>query len=233
MGKYMRKCKGIGETVMEVAQVGVTTRARSSSLAMEAEGTEGTATSTGATKRRKVVSAELQFSPSCVQLSSPLPVITPERSVSPANSENSDQVITEERCSSPNSDHVQVSQCSSNGSTELVKESLRSVDLEDEDECFHIENLTKYSDCRQSRETTPSSELRAESGDLESTARPSAVANSRYRSTDVRMPTETELDEFFSAAEKKEQKRFADKYNFDIMKDVPLEGRYEWVRVKP
>ncbi|CAN1278523.1 Cyclin-dependent kinase inhibitor 7 [Linum perenne] len=46
-------------------------------------------------------------------------------------------------------------------------------------------------------------------------------------------PTEEELDEFFAAAEKKDQKRFAEKYNFDVVKDAPLEGRYQWVRLKP
>ncbi|KAJ4966637.1 hypothetical protein NE237_018486 [Protea cynaroides] len=228
MGKYMRECKGIGETMMEVTQVGVTTRARTLAMA-----TAATATTTGATKRRKVGSGELQFSSSCVQLRSPLVhVITPDNLVSPAISGNSDQVITEDRCSSPNSDQVQASRCSSNGSTEFVNENLRSVDLEGEGDCCHIENSSTYSDCRQRRETTPSSELRAESGDLESTARPTE-ANSRYRSMTEKMPTEAEIDEFFSAAEKKEQKQFADKYNFDILKDVPLEGRYEWVRVKP
>ncbi|CAK8562395.1 unnamed protein product [Lathyrus sativus] len=47
-----------------------------------------------------------------------------------------------------------------------------------------------------------------------------------------KMPSETELDEFFSAAEKNIQKQFENKYNFDIVKDVPLEGRYEWVQWK-
>ncbi|XP_058735686.1 cyclin-dependent kinase inhibitor 7-like [Vicia villosa] len=45
-------------------------------------------------------------------------------------------------------------------------------------------------------------------------------------------PSESELDEFFSAAEENIQKQFSNKYNFDIVKDVPLEGRYEWVQLK-
>lgn len=48
-----------------------------------------------------------------------------------------------------------------------------------------------------------------------------------------KMPMESELEEFFTAAEKDIQKRFSDKYNYDIVKDVPLEGRYEWVKLKP
>lgn len=47
------------------------------------------------------------------------------------------------------------------------------------------------------------------------------------------MPEESELDEFFSAAEKDIQKQFQNKYNYDIVKDMPLEGPYEWVQLKP
>ncbi|PIN00666.1 hypothetical protein CDL12_26829 [Handroanthus impetiginosus] len=46
-------------------------------------------------------------------------------------------------------------------------------------------------------------------------------------------PSAAELEEFFSAAEKYVQKRFSEKYNYDIVKDVPLEGRYQWVRLHP
>ncbi|KAK2380558.1 cyclin-dependent kinase inhibitor [Trifolium repens] len=42
---------------------------------------------------------------------------------------------------------------------------------------------------------------------------------------------EEEIDEFFARFEREEQKRFAEKYNFDIVTDLPLEGRYEWVRL--
>ncbi|MBA0791638.1 hypothetical protein Gohar_016206 [Gossypium harknessii] len=58
-------------------------------------------------------------------------------------------------------------------------------------------------------------------------------------------PTQAEIDEFFSVAEKYEQVRFSKKqvifiylyfnfrYNYDIVKDVPLDGRYQWIRLKP
>ncbi|XP_019414605.1 PREDICTED: cyclin-dependent kinase inhibitor 7-like [Lupinus angustifolius] len=59
-------------------------------------------------------------------------------------------------------------------------------------------------------------------------------ANSRRsESTAQNMPTQSELDEFFTTAEKDIQKTFQNKYNYDIVKDVPLEGRYEWVQLKP
>ncbi|KAI5386939.1 cyclin-dependent kinase inhibitor 3 [Lathyrus oleraceus] len=42
---------------------------------------------------------------------------------------------------------------------------------------------------------------------------------------------EEEIDEFFARFEREEQKRFSEKYNFDIVRDMPLEGRYEWVHL--
>ncbi|KAI3912179.1 hypothetical protein MKW92_005366 [Papaver armeniacum] len=62
----------------------------------------------------------------------------------------------------------------------------------------------------------------------------SSEANSKSRKlSDEKMPTETEIKDFFSAFEKQEHKRFLEKYNYDITKDVPLEGRYEWISLKP
>ncbi|KAK1402579.1 Cyclin-dependent kinase inhibitor [Heracleum sosnowskyi] len=49
----------------------------------------------------------------------------------------------------------------------------------------------------------------------------------------AKMPSTEEIEEFLAAAEKHEQRRFAEKYNYDIVKDVPLEGRYQWVCLKP
>ncbi|XP_009135618.1 cyclin-dependent kinase inhibitor 6 [Brassica rapa] len=46
-------------------------------------------------------------------------------------------------------------------------------------------------------------------------------------------PTPGEIEEFLSELESKDQKRFMDKYNFDIVNDKPLQGRYKWDRLKP
>ncbi|KAL1831595.1 hypothetical protein ACET3Z_001246 [Daucus carota] len=48
-----------------------------------------------------------------------------------------------------------------------------------------------------------------------------------------KMPSTEEIEDFFSVAEMLQKKRFMEKYNYDIVKDVALEGRYQWVRVKP
>ncbi|MED6170076.1 hypothetical protein PIB30_027398 [Stylosanthes scabra] len=61
-----------------------------------------------------------------------------------------------------------------------------------------------------------------------------AVAREHQRKSTVakkEMEPEAEIEEFFAMAEKYEQKRFAEKYNFDIVADMPLEGRYQWVRL--
>ncbi|XVE82775.1 hypothetical protein DITRI_Ditri16bG0032800 [Diplodiscus trichospermus] len=205
-----RKCRTIGEiAVMELADIGVRTRAMA-------------ATETVQKKRRRLnddEEAEFKVTSSTssyIQLRNRRILVDHRHR-------------KENRCLSPNSDHDDdVSCCSSNiGSS--VKRIIELPDLEDES--IEVETSTHFSS-RERREPTPSSELRAEPEDLDSTSRPSE-ANSRRRSTVEKMPTEAELEEFFAVAEKKLQKRFAEKYNYDIVKDEPLEGRYEWVRLKP
>ncbi|KAI8542174.1 hypothetical protein RHMOL_Rhmol08G0118300 [Rhododendron molle] len=117
------------------------------------------------------------------------------------------------------------SRCSSNACSDVGGGSAKVVDLED----VQIETSTCFFGNRGRRETTPSSENQAESGDLGPMARPTEANSS---SAGV-MPSEIELDEFFAAAEKDIQKRFTDKYNYDVANDVPLGGRYEWIQLKP
>ncbi|KAI3452033.1 hypothetical protein Pfo_008698 [Paulownia fortunei] len=203
MGRYVRKCKGSGEVaVMEKAAA--------------------------AGRKRKIILGESELSTSSVQLKTRrLAVMTPENSASPASSGNS-------TCESVSSGPVLASCCSSSRSSELAKESSKFADLEQENEVtleFFATSAGHSVDFRDRREKTPSSEVQAESGELESTARP-RESNSRRCSTAEKMPTEAELEEFFFAAEKNLQKQFVDKYNYDIVKDEPLEGRYEWVQIQ-
>uniref|UniRef100_A0A0E0E4Y9 Cyclin-dependent kinase inhibitor domain-containing protein n=1 Tax=Oryza meridionalis TaxID=40149 RepID=A0A0E0E4Y9_9ORYZ len=46
-----------------------------------------------------------------------------------------------------------------------------------------------------------------------------------------RSPPEEEVEAFLAAAESSVARRFAAKYNYDIVKDAPMDGRYEWVRI--
>ncbi|KAL5201536.1 hypothetical protein ABZP36_035890 [Zizania latifolia] len=48
-----------------------------------------------------------------------------------------------------------------------------------------------------------------------------------------RSPPEEEVEAFFAAAESSVARRFAAKYNYDVVKDAPMDGRYEWVRIRP
>ncbi|XP_075476667.1 cyclin-dependent kinase inhibitor 6-like isoform X5 [Primulina tabacum] len=108
---------------------------------------------------------------------------------------------------------------SSGGVTESV---VVSPDLEVRN--LEFREVSMAINCRIDHESTPTSETRGDSehSSLEST--PHAACPQRISAS-----SRTEIEEFFAAAEKYEQKRFAEKYNYDIAKDVPLEGKYEWV----
>lgn len=179
---------------------------------------------TAAGRKRKVYSGESEVSESSIQLKSRrLADVAVGNSASPASS------------GSLSCDEALASCCSSNGSSELEKETSKFVDLEDNEATVEFlatsagENSLDCGGVR--RETTPSREAEAESGELESTARP-REPNPRGFSPPVKKPSEAELEEFFATAEKSLQQKFIDKYNYDIVKDQPLEGRYEWAQVQ-
>ncbi|KAK4800339.1 hypothetical protein SAY86_020826 [Trapa natans] len=44
-------------------------------------------------------------------------------------------------------------------------------------------------------------------------------------------PTAHELEEFFASAEQEQCMLFMEKYNFDVLTDTPLRGRFQWVRL--
>ncbi|KAL8541370.1 hypothetical protein ACS0TY_002574 [Phlomoides rotata] len=131
-------------------------------------------------------------------------------------------------------------------SNDVVKKFLRSPDLENDDlqsGGFETENSTSTG-CVFSREATPTSELYGDSEEVlmqlspmskkkSSTPRPTIIRQKTQNSVAEMMPSAEELEDFFATAEKYEQKRFAEKYNYDILKDVPLEGKYQWVRLLP
>ncbi|KAK4366189.1 hypothetical protein RND71_014069 [Anisodus tanguticus] len=45
------------------------------------------------------------------------------------------------------------------------------------------------------------------------------------------IPSAHEIEEFFTFSEQQQQRLFMEKYNFDVANDLPLSGRYEWIRV--
>ncbi|XP_047329431.1 cyclin-dependent kinase inhibitor 7 [Impatiens glandulifera] len=64
-------------------------------------------------------------------------------------------------------------------------------------------------------------------------SKPKSSTEIRRNFPSAKMPPMEEIESFFSASELFEKKRFSEKYNFDVAKDVPLEGRYQWVQIKP
>ncbi|XP_051147206.1 cyclin-dependent kinase inhibitor 7 [Andrographis paniculata] len=153
------------------------------------------------------------------------------------------EVVVENFVASPAASWT--SGCSKDGESKDVVKSLRaSTDLENLElklDGYERENSTSMAGGF-SRETTPTSELCGDSEEVlmnsvastptkKSPVPPSMSRRKSSSSSAEKMPSEAELEEFFTTAEKYEQKRFAEKYNYDIVKDVPLEGKYQWVRL--
>ncbi|XWS62886.1 hypothetical protein CRYUN_Cryun06bG0049100 [Craigia yunnanensis] len=187
---------------------------------------EASTTSFSLSKRRKTVaSRELELTSPDIELENPhLLSNSQNKPITVANSSNSVGVLACEMCSSLCSGESSASRCSSNESCDIVKDSLRFVDLEAksfETEISTCININKFS-----RETAPLSELSGDSEEMESPEK-------KPPPSPAKPPSQAEIDEFFSVADKYEQKRFTEKYNYDIVKDVPLDGRYQWIRLKP
>ncbi|RCV42552.1 hypothetical protein SEVIR_9G225100v4 [Setaria viridis] len=85
---------------------------------------------------------------------------------------------------------------------------------------------------RSTRETTPCSLINSETISTPgSTTRPSHSSHRRVQAPVRTISISKELNEFFGAAERRQQQAFIDKYNFDPVNDCPLPGRYEWVKL--
>ncbi|XP_024986147.1 cyclin-dependent kinase inhibitor 7-like [Cynara cardunculus var. scolymus] len=205
---------------MEFTQVGVRTRAR----AMPIVGEEA-ADNLGAVKRRKIGNGKLR-SPSSTFVQTN--TFVRENYVNSAPEQDLDD--SGDSSASLRSSGVPASCCSSTGSTEKLKVS----DLEEESH-VEIETVARYKLDRS--ESIPSSEFKAKLGELDSTTvkqSSSVMINSRRTVLPAeKMPPAAELEEFFAAAQKDLHKRFRDKYNYDIVNDIPLKGRFEWIQLKP
>nr|GEY07255.1 cyclin-dependent kinase inhibitor 7-like isoform X1 [Tanacetum cinerariifolium] len=138
-----------------------------------------------------------------------------------------DHEVENPKIQSPKDVHV-------NSSPELSTSAVNDIDPKVEDETS-ISSSNGFS-----RETSASSEICLDSDEMESSStlknkkkKIVAPRSPTCKVTVMNNPTAAEIDDFFTAAEKKEQKRFAEKYNYDFVNDVPMEGRYQWVRLKP
>ncbi|KAK8931154.1 hypothetical protein KSP39_PZI016999 [Platanthera zijinensis] len=236
MGRYMRKSRRIVEvSVMEVTQgVGVRTRARTLALAAGATApAPETVVGEVSSKKSKTAGEELagdrteggEMQMDYLQLRSRSLVMTRRFSKSERNLDGKRREFA---------DRGRISRCSSISSCEAGEEEddARFPSANGQKPREDLSSSICYFDCKQERrESTPSCNNRViYSGELESTAeRESRQSAPRLN----RMPSASEIEEFFAAAEKSEKQRFASKYNFDFDQEAPLAGQYEWVPIKP
>ncbi|URD75306.1 cyclin-dependent kinase inhibitor [Musa troglodytarum] len=97
----------------------------------------------------------------------------------------------------------------------------------------HGESSSNLLGCRSARESTPCSLIRNSEtiGSPGSTTRPTKFTVSSKRQASPIVPTGPEMEELFAGPEQLQQRRFMERYNFDVAKDQPLPGRYEWVKL--
>ncbi|KAH0455732.1 hypothetical protein IEQ34_015764 [Dendrobium chrysotoxum] len=215
MVKCMKKCRRIAKVaVMEVTQVvGMRTRARSLALAAAAE-------LRVSRKRKAGRSEDGELQMAYLKLRSRSLVMTRRDQSKLAG-------ISDGRICG-NGERI-ISRCSSSSSCEAVDEDVDilfpSVRVHTPCEDVAGSSMCKFEFSGDRREMS----LSIYSGELES----SAERISRQSTPEFRTPPAAEIEEFFTAAEKLEKHRFASRYNFDVDNEVPLEGRYEWVRINP
>nr|CAB3505060.1 unnamed protein product [Digitaria exilis] len=254
MGKYMRKCRGAaGEEVagVEVTQVvGVRTRSRTAAAPAAAGG--GVAKVAAAPRRKKPaaltppnVAAEepaaggegggcyIKLRSRTLFMAPPQQPPAPRAPGTAATAGAAGQVAA----IAPG-----LSRCSSTASSVDAGAQERSLACRSDaaeaggDHILEVSASNSGSGPdRERRETTPSSKAHGEVSDLGSDLAGQKNDRSSPATTSAAqliMPPADEIREFFAAAEKAEAERFAAKYNFDVVRGVPLAGgRFEWTQV--
>ncbi|KAK9163257.1 hypothetical protein Syun_004159 [Stephania yunnanensis] len=250
MRRYMRKCKSL---VGEIAvihhhhhhEVGVITRARALAMANAA----------GAHKRKRLdASQEEEAVVVRVRSRGRVRIIS-----TPDNVDHHEDDVVFVNVSGGggggggggnSASSVSPARCSSNGSWSEEQAVRRSEDADlNKGEGIEFESsATSFSHCtlRSRREPNQLSDLISlefeeyhhhQDPSMESStgslSHRSSTTSKKQENNNKKKSSAAEIEEFLSAMEKDSQKRFAEKYNYDIVKDVPLEGRYEWVQLKP
>lgn len=205
MDKCLRNCKRLVEDMRPVTEVDN----------IHADGTKSRDMDEVSSKRRRSSGTTSSV------LNVPLPANLNYMNISssPANSTTSSVNTTV---------HEQSSDVVTNGFSRSTDPKLG--DSETESSTFTIAEFRETS--------TASSEFACEdSGEVMES---SSITNAKRSPKDThlkfsapKLPSAAQIEEFFTVAERHQQKRFAEKYNYDVVKDVPLEGRYQWVRLKP
>ncbi|KAE8698074.1 Cyclin-dependent kinase inhibitor 5 [Hibiscus syriacus] len=263
MGKYIRKAKTAGEVaIMEVSQASLGVRTRAKTLALQRpQKSSASPPTTVASAPAKGDGSYLQLRSR--RLEKPPVVVHHHDSKSNRQQKQTrQQGSKKDKCEqnpNPNSNsRVLVSGGSDSekkkeggvGSQEIVQEdnvvnyinignnNNESNDFGGVEASFGENILDVEARERGTRESTPCSLIR-EADSIRtpgSTTRPARSAETNQRvqnSTRRQIPTSHEMDEFFSLAEVDQQRQFIEKYNFDPVKDKPLQGRYQWEKVDP
>ncbi|XP_010558290.1 PREDICTED: cyclin-dependent kinase inhibitor 2-like [Tarenaya hassleriana] len=207
----------------------------------DASGDEAT-TETPAVKRRKVEKAaggesRITSSP-CVQLANSGGFVPNDLAEQQDTSVVGRNSSASDRCQSPSTEDnlggASISCCSSNGFSEKRNGSIEFVDLEEDN--VAETGMSRHYSCSTRNRTSFFCEHREELNSMDSDAdgeiQAAEAAESCRRSTG----TETELEDFFMTAEKDIRKKIFEcsrKYNFDFVKEEAMDGRYEWVKLKP
>ncbi|WOL00168.1 cyclin-dependent kinase inhibitor 4-like [Canna indica] len=212
MGKYMRKAKVSGEVaVMEVSHqsfLGVRTRART----LAAAAAQDASLAYLELRSRRLVKPL----PPCKDAHKPSPSLKPDTTA----------------CSQKSGPRPRTT----SGLNTRCLAATAPVETAPDSEELLGENILESDDHdRYVRESTPCSQIR----DAEymktpcSTNRPSisGAITARTQVAKHNFPTSSDMEELFADAEQLQQKIFIERYNYDPVNDLPLAGRYEWVKV--
>ncbi|XAR58720.1 hypothetical protein NMG60_11014219 [Bertholletia excelsa] len=168
----------------------------------------------------------------------------PNRSTSPGFRASSRLGMKSVNTGSVDSASVSCSKSEEGQIIEFKTRANREDETVDDDDDLGVEpssgenNLDFDDRDRSTRESTPCSLIRQSEdvGTPCSTTRqttPLAADRRARNGTRRSIPTAHEMEDFFARAEQEEQRLFLEKYNFDVVNDLPLPGRYEWMRVNP
>ncbi|KAI3801137.1 hypothetical protein L1987_29240 [Smallanthus sonchifolius] len=109
-----------------------------------------------------------------------------------------------------------------------------NCDFGSEETSFGENNIDFDGRERGTRESTPCSFIRDSNDSI--TPGSSTRPTNRHASNQIMqriMPSAQEIEGFFALHAQEQQRLFSEKYNFDVVNEKPLKGRYEWVRVQP
>lgn len=250
MGKYMRKAKITADVaVMEISQSTLGVRTRAKTLALQRLQSSSTPPSPSSDFPDSSCYLQLRSrrleKPSLLRPEPHRQPIPPPKAASPPQSQT--------RLSSTSNSRLRVTNSAHSGSLGsdpitrtknlqegcfLVSRVAEEVGLDFDlgvEASFGENNLDFEPRERSTRESTPCSLIRdvdvATPGS--STRQKTADAvNRRSRSAILdNVPSASEIEEFFDRADQCQRQQFIEKYNFDVVNDFPLPGRYEWVKV--